>query len=150
MGLSDDVIATVELAALVHDIGKLAVPAELLTRPTQLSEIEFRLIREHPLTSHEILKGIAFPWPIADIVLQHHERCDGSGYPYGLLRDGILLPARILAVADVVEAMASHRPYLPALGMEAAIAEIVGEPAKYDADAAAACVRLYESGRIDL
>jgi PAS domain S-box-containing protein/putative nucleotidyltransferase with HDIG domain len=150
MGLTEADAAGVEIAGLVHDIGKLSVPAEILTKPSALSAIEFRLIREHSKTGYDILKDISFEWPVADIVLQHHERIDGSGYPNGIKGDQMLPLARILAVADVVEAMASHRPYRPAVGLTAAIEEISGHPDHYDREAAAACVRLYEAGAIDM
>jgi HD-GYP domain-containing protein (c-di-GMP phosphodiesterase class II) len=136
------------MSALVHDIGKLSVPAEILNKPGVLSANEFALIRQHPTAGFEILKDIAFPWPVAESVLQHHERMDGSGYPQGLLGDDICRTARILAVADAVEAMSSHRPYRPGLGIDAAIAEITDHPAKYDPDVVAACLRLHESGLI--
>jgi putative nucleotidyltransferase with HDIG domain len=119
--------ATVEglrLAGLVHDVGKLTVPAEILNKPSLLTPIEFELIKGHAAAAHEILKPIDFEYPVADIVAQHHERQDGSGYPAGLKDDEILPEARILAVADVGEAMASHRPYRAALGIEAALAEV--------------------------
>jgi putative two-component system response regulator len=112
------------LAAVVHDIGKIHVPLEILCKPGHLTDVEFSLIKQHPDTGYGILKEIDFPWPIADIVRQHHERLDGSGYPCGLKGDAILLEARILAVADVIEAMASHRPYRPGLGIESALKEI--------------------------
>jgi putative nucleotidyltransferase with HDIG domain len=150
LGLSADDAEAVEVAALVHDIGKLSVPAEILTKPSTLSPVETDLVREHPQTGFNILKDIMFDWPIADIVLQHHERMDGSGYPNGISGEQILLPARILAVADTVEAMASHRPYRPALGLDAAIEEITSHPEKFDPQVAAACVRLSEAHRIDL
>lgn len=148
MGLSTDEVAGVEIAAVVHDIGKLGVPAEILSKPGALCEEEFAIVRRHSMAGYEILKGIAFPWPVAESVLQHHERIDGSGYPQGLRAADICADARILAVADVVEAMSSHRPYRPALGIDAAIAEIAGHPQKYDPDVVTACVRLYDSGRI--
>lgn len=113
-----------KLACIVHDVGKINIPAEILSRPGQLSEAEFQLIKQHPISGYEILKGIDFPWPIAQVVLQHHERLDGSGYPEGLHEKEILLEARIMAVADVIEAMASHRPYRPGLGIEPALQEI--------------------------
>ena len=147
--LYDSPEAAVEMAALVHDIGKLSIPAEILSMPRKLSPLEFSLIQEHPLKGYEILKDIDFPWPIAEIVLLHHERLDGSGYPAGL-RGDVLMPARVLAVADVVEAMASYRPYRPALGLPAAIAELTEHREKYDPAVAAACTRLYEQGRLDL
>lgn len=149
MDLSPDNIAAVEMAALVHDIGKLSIPAEILSMPRKLSPLEFSLIQEHPLKGYEILKDIDFPWPIAEIVLHHHERLDGSGYPAGL-RGDVLMPARVLAVADVVEAMASYRPYRPALGLPAAIAELTEHREKYDPAVVAACTGLYEQGLLDL
>ena len=150
MGLSEQDIEAIEMASLVHDIGKLAVPAEILTKPGRLSGAEFALIKEHSQTGFEILKDIDFPWPVAEIVLQHHERMDGSGYPRGLLGDEILVTARVVALADVVEAMASHRPYRPSLGLEAAIAEISKRSHLYDRDVARACNALFTSGRIEL
>ena len=150
MKLSEDLVSSVEFAGIVHDIGKLAIPAEILSRPGKLSETEMSLIREHPLRGHEILSGIDFPWPIDDIVLQHHERMDGSGYPLGLSDGQITLEARIIAVADVVEAMASHRPYRASLGVDAAIEYLRSEPGKFDPEVVAACVRLWEAGAIDL
>jgi hypothetical protein len=150
MGLTDDVANAVEIAGLVHDIGKLSVPAEILTKPSALSAIEVRLIREHSRSGYDILKDIAFAGPVADIVLQHHERMDGSGYPAGLLGVETLVQARIIAVADTVEAMASHRPYRPALGLAEGVAEVAAHLESYDPDAVAACVRLFEAGAIDM
>ena len=109
---------------MIHDIGKISVPAEILSKPVRLSEIEISLIRVHPQAGYDILKDIEFPWAIGQIILQHHERMDGSGYPHGLKGDQVCFEARILAVADVVEAMASHRPYRPGLGLESALKEI--------------------------
>jgi putative nucleotidyltransferase with HDIG domain len=151
MALPANDVMAVEMAAVVHDIGKLSVPAEILTRPTALSELEFAFIREHPQNGFDILKDVPFPWPVAQIVLQHHERMDGSGYPSGIAGTDILPLARLLAVADVVEAMATHRPYRAALGIDAAIAELrLGVGDKYEPDAVAACIRLYERGEIEL
>lgn len=150
MGLSEDEIAAVEMAALLHDIGKLCVPAEILTKPGTLSFSEFELIKDHSRRGYEILKDISFPWPIADIVLQHHERMDGSGYPAGEQGDDISMAARILAVADVIEAMASHRPYRPLIGIAQAMDEIRERPSAYDPDVTAACERLFERGQIEL
>ena len=150
MGLGDDVAESVEMAGLVHDIGKMCVPAEILSRPGQLSSVEMDLIRQHPQRSYEILKDIAFPWPVAEIALQHHERVDGSGYPQGLLGEQTLLAARVLAVSDVVEAMSSHRPYRPALGVDRAIEELRDHEAIYDAEVVASCVRVCESGQLDI
>jgi len=149
MGLPEDEVAAVEMASLLHDIGKLGVPSEILTKPGTLSTSEFALIKDHSYRGYEILKGIAFPWPIADIVLQHHERLDGSGYPSGLKGDEISMSARILAVADVVEAMASHRPYRPAIGLHEAMAEIAEHTGAYDPEVVAACRSLYDRGLIE-
>jgi len=148
LGLPRDAVEGIEMAGLLHDIGKLRVPTEILSKPGRLSEVEFALIKEHCAQGYEILKDIAFPWAIAETVLQHHERADGSGYPRGLRGDEILPAARILAVADVVEAMASYRPYRPALGIEAAIAEIRDGAGRYDAAVAASCIGLYERGAL--
>ena len=150
MGLSEEDTSAVEMAALVHDIGKMSVPAEILSRPGKLSEVEMSLVREHPRFSFEILKDIAFPWPVAEIALQHHERMDGSGYPKGLGGDQLLLAARIIAVADVVEAMSSHRPYRPALGLDAAVEELKEHAFLYDPQVAASCIRIAEAGLLDL
>jgi putative two-component system response regulator len=150
MGLPQEDVDAVEMAGLIHDIGKMCIPAEILSRPGSLTAIERGLIRQHPQSSYDILKDIAFPWPVADIALQHHERLDGSGYPRGLAGDDILLAARILAVADVVEAMSSHRPYRPALGLEIAMGELRDHPSLYDQQVVDACTRLCESGQLDL
>jgi len=150
MALPKDEIDEVEMAGLLHDVGKLRVPTEILTKPGALSANEFALVKGHPEQGFEILKGIAFPWDVAEIAYQHHERMDGSGYPRGLAGDDILMAARILAVADVVEAMASHRPYRPTLGVDAAIDEIVSHAAHYDRDVIAACVSLHDEGRLGL
>ena len=150
MGMNPSDVAFLETAALVHDIGKLSVPAEILTKPGGLSPVEYALIREHPRNSYEILKGIAFEWPIAEMVLQHHERMDGSGYPDGLRGDEIDIHARVLAVADVVEAMATHRPYRPALGLKAAVEELRLHPELYDADVVAAFLTLCDGGCVEL
>ena len=147
MGLNPNELEGLRYAALVHDIGKLAIPAEILARPTKLNDIEFEIIKEHPAQAYSILQGIEFPWPVAEIVLQHHERIDGSGYPKGLKGDEIMPEARILAVADVVEAMASHRPYRPALGIRAALTEIVRNKGKlYDPEVVDACLTVFENG----
>ena len=133
-----------KLAAEIHDIGKIYVPAEILSKPTKLTELEYTIIKTHPQAGYEILKNIEFPWPIATIVLQHHERIDGSGYPGGLKGDDILLEARILAVADVVEAMSSHRPYRPAFGLDMALKEIqANRGLLYGPEEVDACLRLF-------
>jgi len=148
MGLPTNVVEAVHIAGIIHDIGKMQVPAEILTKPGKLTDIEFNLIKQHSDAGYEILKNIDFPWPVAEIVRQHHERLNGSGYPRGLKGDEILLEARILAVADVIEAMSSHRPYRPALGTGVAIEEVTRNAGKlYDPEVANACVRLfYEKG----
>lgn len=137
-------IEGLRMAAIVHDIGKISVPAEILSKPTSLTALEINFIRLHPQTGYEILKDMDFPWPIADMVRQHHERLDGSGYPQGLKGEEISLEARILMVADVVEAMSSHRPYRPALGLEVALAEIeTNRGILYDVEAVKACLHLF-------
>jgi HD-GYP domain-containing protein (c-di-GMP phosphodiesterase class II) len=134
------------MASLIHDLGKISLPAEILSKPGKLTEIEFRLVQNHPQAGYEILKNIDFPWPIAQIVLQHHERLDGSGYPNQLKNDAIRKEARIVGVADVVEAMASHRPYRPALGIDKALEEISsGKGILYDPQAVEACIKLFTS-----
>ncbi len=144
MGLPGEGIQAVYFAGVVHDLGKLSVPAEILSKPSQLNAAEFALIKMHSNTGYQILKTVEFPWPLAELVFQHHERMDGSGYPRGLSGNAIALEARILAVSDVVEAMASHRPYRPALGIEAALAEIVDKRGTwFDTRVVAACVRLF-------
>ena len=144
MGLDEETVTGVRVASLLHDVGKITVPTEILSKPGRLSEVEFQLIRTHPQASHDVLHGIEFPWPVAEVALQHHERLDGSGYPRGLAGDEIILEARILAVADVVEAMASHRPYRPALGIDAALEEIEQHSGGlYDAAVTEACVELF-------
>lgn len=144
MGLEPFQIEGLEVIGGLHDIGKISVPAEILAKPTRLTPVEYSLVKEHARTGHQILAGIKFPWPVAEAVLQHHERLDGSGYPQGLKGDAILLEARILAIADVVESMASHRPYRAAIGIDAALAEIEGGlGTRYDAAAGVACLRLF-------
>ena len=144
MGLPPKKIEGIRMAGSIHDIGKLSIPAEILSKPTKLSEIEFSLIKEHVRRGFEMLKDVESPWPMAEIVYQHHERMDGSGYPRNLKGEEILVEARILAVADVVEAMASHRPYRPGLGIDVTLNEIEkNRGTLYDADAVDACLRLF-------
>ena len=144
MNLPIDQIDGIRMAAAIHDLGKISVPAEILSKPTKLTNIEFSLIKTHSQSGYDILKDIDFPWPVARIVLEHHERMNGSGYPNGLTGDNILLESRILAVADVVESMASHRPYRPSLGIEAALEEIEKNKGTfYDNAVADACLRLF-------
>jgi PAS domain S-box-containing protein/putative nucleotidyltransferase with HDIG domain len=144
MGLSRDQVDGIRLAGSIHDIGKLSIPAEILAKPTKLTAIEFSLIKEHSRVGYEMLKDMESPWPLAEIVYQHHERMNGSGYPRNLKGDEIIVEARIMAVADVVEAMASHRPYRPGLGIEAALGEIEkNKGIFYDNVVADACLRLF-------
>ena len=134
----------VYLAASIHDIGKISVPSEILSKPSRLSPIEFVIVKEHAFNGYNILKDVVSPWPLAEIVYQHHERIDGSGYPRGLKGDEILQEARILTVADVVEAMASHRPYRPSLGIDAALQEIEQQRGiLYDEQIVDACLTLF-------
>ena len=143
--LTSEQLDAIYFAGNVHDIGKIKIPAEILSKPGALTELEFALIKLHPQTGYEILKGVNFPWPVATIVWQHHERLDGSGYPKGLKGNEILLEAQILAVADVVESILSHRPYRPALGLDVAINEITGKRGKlYNADVVDACIKLFK------
>ena len=151
LGLSADRVRGLHLAATIHDLGKIGIPAEILAKPRRLSAIEFGLIREHASIGFNILKNVSFPWPIAQIIQQHHERMDGSGYPLGLSGDALLQESRILAVADVVEAMASHRPYRVALGMEAALQEIeIHRGSSFDADVVDACLDLFRNKGFEL
>lgn len=148
MNLAWDKIEGLRLAGIIHDIGKIATPAEIMAKPRSLTKTEFQLVKDHPRVGYEIIKDIAFPWPVAHIVLQHHERLDGTGYPEGLVGDAILPEARILAVADVVEAVCSLRPYRPALGIEKALEEIrKGRGLRYETRVVDACTRLFREGR---
>lgn len=148
LGFDNDRLEGLRIAALLHDIGKIAIPLEILSKPGRISDIEFNLIKLHPQTGHDILASIEFPWPVARFVLQHHRKLDGTGYPALPPGEEIPLEARILGVADVVEAMASHRPYRPALGMDRALEEIERYRNKaYDADVVDACTRLFRSGK---
>jgi HD-GYP domain-containing protein (c-di-GMP phosphodiesterase class II) len=132
------------VAGYLHDVGKISIPAEILAKPGKLTKIEYQLIQAHPQAGHDVLKDVNFPWPVAQVALQHHERIDGTGYPQGLKGDQILIEARIMAVADVVEAMATHRPYRPGLGIDRALAEIErGRGSAYDTGVADACLRLF-------
>ena len=147
MAIPEEQTEGIHAAGLMHDIGKIAIPAEILSKPTKLTDLEFSLIKTHAQVAYDILKEIEFPWPVADIILQHHERLDGSGYPNKLKGDEILLEARIIAVADVVEAMASHRPYRAALGIDKALEEISkNKGLKYDSKVAEACLKLFAEG----
>jgi PAS domain S-box-containing protein len=144
MGLAPEKIDGIRMAGSIHDIGKLSVPSEILSKPTKLTNAEFSVIKDHAQSGYEMLKNVESPWPLAQIVYQHHERMNGTGYPRNLKGDEILLDARIMAVADVVEAMASHRPYRPALGIEVALEEIEKNNGTfYDAVVADACLKLF-------
>jgi PAS domain S-box-containing protein/putative nucleotidyltransferase with HDIG domain len=144
MGLTEERFDGLRLAGLIHDIGKITVPIEILNKPGRISETEFNIIKMHPQAGYNLLKEIEFPWPVAQIVLQHHERLDGSGYPQGLKNGGIMQEAKILAVADVVEAMASHRPYRPSLGIDVALGELTkNKGILYDPEVVDVCQRLF-------
>ena len=144
MGLAQDKIEGIRMAGSIHDIGRLSIPAEILTKPSKLTNTEFALIKDHSLNGYEMLKNVESPWPLAQIVYQHHERMNGSGYPRNLKGDEILMEARIMAVADVVEAMASYRPYRPALGIDVALEEIEKNKGTfYDNTVADTCLRLF-------
>ncbi|HEK85233.1 MAG TPA: HD domain-containing protein [Candidatus Aminicenantes bacterium] len=146
--LSASQVEGIKFAAEIHDIGKIYVPAEILSKPTKLTDLEYTIIKTHPQAGYEILKNIEFPWPIAQIVLQHHERMNGSGYPNGLKGDKILLEARILAVADVVEAMSSHRPYRPSFGLDKALDEInSNQGVLYDPEVVKACLKIISNNK---
>jgi HD-GYP domain-containing protein (c-di-GMP phosphodiesterase class II) len=151
IGFSENEIEGIYIAAAIHDIGKISIPAEILSKPVQLSDIEIRLIQAHSETGYDILKGIKFPWPIAEIVLQHHERLNGSGYPQGLAGDDILMAARIIGVADVVETMASHRPYRPSMGIDKALEEITqNKGVLYEPLIVDACLKIFNNKEFQL
>ncbi len=145
LGLSKHQIKGIQMAGLIHDMGKISIPAEILSKPCKLNEVEIQLVKRHPQAAFEILKKIEFPWPVDLIVLQHHEKMDRSGYPQGLSGEEILLEARILCVADVVESIESHRPYRPGLGVDKALEEISkNRGILYDQDVVDACLRLFK------
>ena len=144
MGLAEDTVDGIRIGGILHDIGKIYVPTDILMKPRSLTPLEFDLIKLHPQVGYDVLKAIDFPWPVPKIILQHHERIDGSGYPQGLQGDQILMEAKILGVADVVEAMASHRPYRPALGIDKALEEISQQQGLlYSSEVVDACLRLF-------
>ncbi|HER24481.1 MAG TPA: HD domain-containing protein [Candidatus Atribacteria bacterium] len=144
MNLSEEQIEGTKIAGLIHDLGKISIPSEILSKPGRITDLEFNLIKNHPQIGYDILKTTQFPWPIKEIVLQHHERMNGSGYPSGLSGESILIEARILGVADVVEAMSSHRPYRPALGIDKALEEISqNKGTLYDPQVVDACLKLF-------
>lgn len=147
MGLPSDQIEGLRVIGYLHDIGKIGIPAEILSKPGKISEMEFNIIKWHPQAGYDILKALKFPWPVGQGILQHHERLDGSGYPHGLHGEDILLEARVLAVADVMEAMTSYRPYRPALGIEKALEEIKKNKGRlYDPEVVHACLSVYKKG----
>jgi putative two-component system response regulator len=147
LGLSQDHIDGINMAGLIHDCGKISVPAEILSKPTSLNEMEISIIRTHPHIGYDILKTIEFPWPVEQIVLQHHERENGTGYPQGLDKKDIIIEAKIIAVSDVVEAMASDRPYRPSLGIDKALEEIRNNRGiLYNSDVVDACLKILSSG----
>ena len=143
MGLSDWQVMGVYISGLLHDVGKVAVPTEILSKPGKINQYEFSIIKNHCQVGYDILQRIDFPWPVTQAILQHHERLDGSGYPEGLSGEDIILEAKILGVADVVEAMSSHRPYRPALGLGSALQEVAqASGVLYDSEVVDACLRL--------
>ena len=147
MALTEDQIEGIKMAGVVHDLGKINIPAEILSKPGRISELEFELIKTHPQNGYNLIKHIEFPWPIGEMILQHHEKLDGSGYPAGLKGDEIMVEARILAVADIIEAMASHRPYRPALGIEQAMAQIKKDKGSLlDPEVVDACLKIFKNG----
>lgn len=151
MGLEAERITALRMAAMVHDLGKIYVPSEFLNKPGKLSAVEFDIVKTHPVVGRNILKFVDFEWPLSRIVAQHHERMDGSGYPEGLSREDILLEARILAVADVVDAVSSHRPYRPSLGLGMALEEIESrQGVLYDPAPVTACLKLFREEGFDL
>jgi len=148
MGLAKEQVETIRIAGIVHDIGKISVPAEILNKPGQLSSIELEMIRTHPSVSYNILKDIDFPGPVKEVVFQHHERIDGSGYPEGLTGKDMLLETKIIGVSDVVEAIASHRPYRPSLGIDKSIEEISQyRDTLYDSKVVDTCLNLLTTKR---
>jgi len=151
MGLPEEHVDGIRIIGVVHDIGKIAVPGDILSKPGRLSTEELSIVKTHPQVAYDVLRNLEFPWPVAETILQHHERLDGSGYPSGISGEDIILEARILCVADVVESMISHRPYRPALGVERALGEIVrNKGVLYDPAVADACSKLSSNGGFKL
>lgn len=151
LGIDGSEVKGIGVAAMLHDIGKIAVPSEILTRPGPLSTAEFEIVKAHCRAGHDIVADVPFPWPVAETILQHHERLDGSGYPRGLVGDDILPSSRVVSVADVVAAMSEHRPYRPATGLGRALEEIEsGRGVRYDPDVVDACLRLFRVRRFAL
>jgi putative nucleotidyltransferase with HDIG domain len=147
MKLSETQVEGIHISGLLHDIGKIAVPSEILSKPGKITEIEFMIIKSHTQVGFEILKNIEFPWPVAQVALQHHERLNGSGYPFGISGEEMLLESKVMAVADVVEAMCSHRPYRPALGVDKALEEVSkNKGVLYDSEVVEACLKVFKQG----
>ena len=145
MKLSEKRIDGIKFSSMIHDLGKVSLPTDIVSRPGKLFEVEFNLIKNHPNVGYEILKKIEFPWPVAEIVLQHHEKIDGSGYPQGLKGNQILLEAKIICIADVIESMSSSRSYRPAVSIDICLEEIVKNKNKlFDSKAVDACVKLFK------
>lgn len=145
MKLPDDVIYNISIGALIHDIGKINIPSDILNKPGKISSLEYQILQSHVEYSYEIVKGIDFPPQVIEMIHQHHERLDGSGYPQSLVGDQIILESRILAVSDVVEAMSSHRPYRPSLGLNAALKEIsMNKGSKFDSNVVDVCIKLFK------
>jgi len=150
LGLSPIKIEGLRIAAILHDIGKFYVPSEILNKPGKLTDLEFSILKTHPQVGYEIIKEIEFPWPVADMILQHHEKLDGSGYPKGLFEKDILLESKILAVSDVIEAMSSHRPYRAALGIEAALNQVKNNSGLlYDKSVVECCLDIFENKKFE-
>ena len=151
MNLPDEQICGIRITGAVHDIGKIAVPGDILSKPGKLSAEEFSIVKTHPQVAYDILRNLDFPWPVAETILQHHERLNGSGYPKGISGEAIILEARILCVADVIESMASHRPYRPALGEAKALDEIMqNRGVLYDPTVADVCSKISNNGGFKL
>lgn len=145
--LDEITINALNTAALLHDLGKIVIPASILSKPSKLTELEFKMLKEHSKLGYDILKDIDFGYPIAEIILQHHERIDGSGYPYGIKGSDIVLEAKIIAIADTVEAMSSHRPYRLTRGLTKTLKEIEDKKGIfYEASIVDVCIRLFKSG----
>ncbi len=150
MNLLEEQIESVYIASMVHDIGKISVPTEILSKPDKINDQEYTLIKNHPETAFETLKDIETPWQITEIIMQHHERLDGSGYPLGLADEEIILEAKILGVADVIEAMSSHRPYRPSLGIDKALEEIKkNKGTLYDPRVVDSCLQLFKEKKFE-
>lgn len=145
LGFAEDALEGLYIAAALHDVGKIHVPAEILAKPGRLSDVEMSIIRTHPTTGWEILRSVSFPWPVAEIVLQHHERLDGSGYPHGLAGDGLRVESEVLALADIVEAMSSHRPYRAAHSVERTLDHVAGQTDRaFRREVAEACLSVWK------